>query len=78
MTTTVDYEVHSCVEADVEKTVKLGERDVNARLPGVVIELIGNGHGHTFRLVPESAEHLAEMRAMFEPGKRVRVTFESL
>lgn len=73
----IEYTVHSCVTEPVAVRARLGDRDVDATIPGLVVELVdGDTHGHTFRIVPADADDMAAKRELFTPGDRVRVTFE--
>lgn len=78
MRTSVKYEVHSSHGAPVTVTATVSGREVEASVPGLVVELVGNGCGHTFRLLPDSHEHLMQMREMFTVGKGVLAVFESI
>lgn len=75
----IEYTVHSCGESAVSVAAKLGDREVQATVPGLVVELVSSGesgeHGHTFRFVPEGEEHMAELKALFGIGNVVKATF---
>lgn len=80
----LEYTVHSCEDAKVPTTAKVGGRDVEASLPGLIVELVddvqghGVGHGHTFRLVPESDAEFEKHKKLFAPGNRVRLSFSAV
>lgn len=75
----IDYTVHSCGESRVSVVAKLGDRDVQATVPGLVVELVsssGHGeHGHTFRFVPTDDEDMAALKELFGVGNAVKATF---
>lgn len=73
----IDYVVHSAVVERVPVTAMIGDRQVEALVDGLTIELVGgdSDHGHTFRFVPHGAEDMAEHRAMFTIGNKVTATF---
>ncbi len=75
----VRYTVHSIAEEPVLATVKLGDREVGASVPGLTVELVsvdGPTHGHTFRFIPRDAADMQAHRDLFTPGKTVVATFE--
>lgn len=73
----ITYKVHSCVEQPVSVRAMLGEREVNATVPGLVVELVdGETHGHTFRFVPSSDDDMAAHKETFSVGSTVAATFE--
>lgn len=75
----IEYTVHSCVTEPVAVRARLGDREIDATVPGLVVELVdGTTHGHTFRLVPADDEDMASKRELFTPGNRVRATFEGI
>jgi hypothetical protein len=66
--------VHSLKAEPVAVDAKLGERAVKATVPGLVLEIVHEGHGHTFRHVPASdADHAAAIAA-FVPGAQVEIS----
>lgn len=80
----LEYIVHSCDEVKVATKAMLGDREVEANVPGLVVELVqaeddphghADPHGHTFRLLPATDAELAKNRAMFAAGNRVRLSF---
>lgn len=83
----LEYVVHSCVEVPVETKAMLGDREVSATVPGLVVELVspeddlhghGAGHGHTFRLTPDSNSELEEKKKLFKVGNRIRLDFSPI
>jgi hypothetical protein len=75
----VRYKVHSVAEEGVLASVKLGDREVTATVPGLTVELVsidGPTHGHTFRFVPRDPADMQAHRDVFAPGKTVTATFE--
>lgn len=50
----LSYEVHSVTEEDVVRTIQLDGQEVQAKIPGVTVELQGSGYCHTFRFTDQS------------------------
>lgn len=69
------FTVHSVVEEPVAVIAQLNGRDVPARVPALVVELVNECHGHTHRLVPQSDAEMLEARALFTPGATIVATF---
>lgn len=71
----LNYQVHSAQREDVPMRVTVNGREVDAKVPGLVVELVHEGAGHTFRFTPDSDEEFAAAEALFVPGAAVAVTF---
>lgn len=73
----IEYVVHSAVVERVPVTATIADRQVEALVDGLTVELVGgdSNHGHTFRFVPHGAEDMAEHKAMFKVGNKVTATF---
>lgn len=71
------YQVHSLQRADVAMRVIANGRELEAKVPGLVVELTHEGAGHTFRFTPDSDDEFAAAEALFAPGASVAVTFEA-
>lgn len=70
------YTVHSAVTASVPVKAKIGEREIVARVDGLIVELVNASEGHTYRLAPETPEAFAAAAALFKPGAAIVVSFE--
>lgn len=70
----LNYIVHSCVEDAVAITVTVKGREVQATVPGLVVEIVGEdgGMSHTLRLTPDDIEAAKEL---FAVGNAVTSTF---
>lgn len=70
------YVVHSAVRESVSVKAMVGDREIDAPVPGLVVEMTGDGsHSLTRRFVPQSDDEMREAEAMFSPGSPVLVTF---
>ena len=72
----IKYRVHSVRPEQFPVKAKMGEREVDATVPGLVVELVRQRHGHTFRVVPDSEDELKAATELFQPGAKVQATFE--
>jgi len=69
------YTVHSCVEEPVAVKAMVGDREVEAMMPGLVVEMVSGTHGHTFRLAPTDDKEMAAFKNLFKTGQSVVATF---
>lgn len=70
---TLRYTVHSVSQTQVERTVKLDGAEVTAKVPALVVELVNDGHGHSYTFAGPDAEAAA---AVFTPGAAITATFK--
>lgn len=72
--------VHTCVQENVAvEAVTEAGRAVMAFVPGVVVELIPEGHTHgtvTRRYIPDNDDELASLLDKYKKGTRILVTTE--
>lgn len=68
------YTVHSAHVTEFPVKAIVGGKEIEAKVPGVVIELVSDdgSMGHTFRYIPEDASDLEG----FAVGTPVTVTLE--
>lgn len=73
----VSYRVHSVAEEPVPVTATYRGADVNATVPGLVVELTDDAgrHGHIFHFIPETGDDLEYHRRLFRRGAAVTLTF---
>jgi hypothetical protein len=71
----LNYQVHSVNREDVPMRVTVGGREIDAKVPGLVVELVHEGNGHTFRFTPDTDEEFAAAEALFTPGAVISATF---
>lgn len=70
------YVVHSAVRESVSVKAMVGDREIDAPVPGLTVEMVEGGqHSLTRHFVPQSDEEMREAEAMFSPGSPVVVTF---
>lgn len=69
----IRYSVHGVNATTVERTVKLDGAEIPASVPALVVELVNDGHGHSFTFVGAEAEAAA---ALFTPGANITATFK--
>lgn len=72
----ISYTVHSCVREGFPAMAKIGDREVEVIVPGLVVELVSDigNMGHTFRYLPENIE---KAEAMFAIGAKIKGTFKA-
>lgn len=75
MTVSHSYKVHGVSEEKVAVKASLNGREVDATVAGLVVELVSDKHGHTFRFTPETDAEMAEARALFQKRATVMATF---
>jgi len=71
----VKYTVHSCVEQAIPIKAMVGDREIDATVPGLIVELTNEQHGHTFKFTPKDDKDLEAHKKMFEPDTEVVVQF---
>lgn len=73
----IDYVVHSCGTTFVAVKATLNGREVDATVPGLVVEMISSDgiHGHTFRFVPEGEDDMTQKQVLFTVGNKIRCDF---
>lgn len=71
----LNYTVTSAVEVEIAVRATVAGREVDAKMPGVAIEMVSDDEsmGHTFRFSPDDP---AACLKRFAPGTVVRATFE--
>lgn len=74
----LEYTVHSVTTEKVPVETEYRGKPISALVDGLTVELVNDGHGHTFRFVPEGDEDLQAHQAIFQVGKKVHVTFEAV
>jgi hypothetical protein len=70
----IKYTVSSCTENEVAVKATVAGREVEAKIPGLVVELMSEdgGMGHTYRLTPDDFEAAKDF---FTIGEDVILTF---
>jgi hypothetical protein len=70
------FKVHSAVEDDVTMPMTLNGSTVDAKVPGLVVELVSDDGSmcHTHRFVPGD---MAAAKALFEVGAKITLTFSA-
>lgn len=71
----ITYTVHSCVEEPVAVKAMVNKREVEATVTGLVVELVDDTHGHTFRFAPADDKEMTAHKRLFEPGAHVVASF---
>lgn len=71
----LNYTVNSCVRDNFTVRAKVSNREVDATIPGLVVEMVSEDEamGHTYRFVPEDLE---KAEAEYQPGAIVEVSFK--
>lgn len=72
MDISLKYKVHSCVEDDFAVAATVGGREVEAKISGLVVELVSDDEsmGHTFKFIPDNFE----IKDALTDGAEVTVT----
>jgi hypothetical protein len=70
----IKYTVASCNQEDVIVKAMVGGREVDAKIAGLVVELVSDcgQMGHTFRLQPADLDEALEF---FATGEEIVLTF---
>lgn len=69
--------VHSVAEQPIPVLAKVGDREISANLPGLVVELVDpNGDAHQLKFAQSSDnEHKDTMARLKKPGATVEVQY---
>ncbi len=70
----IKYTVTSCTQDEVTVKALVAGQEVDAKIPGLVVEAtsIDGGMGHTFRLTPAD---MSEAMDLFSVGAEITLTF---
>lgn len=73
----ITYVVHSAVKEMVDATVSFKGREIIAKVPALVVELVGvdHKHSHTFTSVPSNDEEMQALVELFALGANISATF---
>lgn len=77
MSVKVTRTVHSVHQQSFPMAAKTADgRDVQAMVPGLVVELVGERHTHTETIVPSSDQEMIALKDLFVRGRTISVTYD--